>query len=681
MNIFDLVAKITLDLTQYKAGVKEAQADQTRLARDMQTVQGRTESLQNRMNALSKQYSSAMTNVRRLTDEYNKSEKETGDTSEETRKLARELETAEDRVEKISRKLDDYSDALRQSEGQTEKSTGGLATNFLNFSSKASMVVTAISTTINTVWNLAEAALSAIGALVRGATTAFTTLARFGLTYNMEIEAYTTNFKVMLGDAEAAAQKVEELREMAAATPFGLSDLADATQMLLAFGVESENTIDILQRLGDIASGDAQKLYSLVLAYSQATSLGRLQGQDWRQMVGVGFNPLEPLSQYAGLTVGQLQEIMSGASKETLQAMRNMQGVTEYGKQLIDQGYISASDLQLALELATEEGGQFFNGMAEASKTVSGQISTLKDDLSTMIGGFFEPVSVLLRDTILPNAIKLVDAISKMANPETAEEGRAAFSELLGGIVDSVAVFVGDNSEAFAAAGVTMLLALIDGAAENIGPLTSALFTVIGAVLAELTNRSPELAESGGNLIAALFDTWILEYGTKIRPRLAELFIAIARDAPYFLGALLDNFRLTEIADVLGKTFFEDDVLGSLKFGFAAKDSTEKMWDSARGYVKNEVFGSIGSFFGSVKEGWDSFFGGVDNVAERARTSGIGETNTRAITGGANIERVDLQVNIGGTNASTDEIRDAMIEGLSVGLYEFSQRKAAAYGR
>lgn len=680
MNIFDLAAKITLDLTQYKAGVKEAQADQTTLARGLQTVQGRTESLQNRMNALSKQYAVAMANVRRLTTEYNESAKKTGTTSEETRKLAREFENAEDRVEQMSRKLDDYSDALRQSEGQTEKSTNGFATNFLNFTSKASTIVTAISTTINTVWNLAEAALSAIGALVRGATTAFTTLARFGLTYNMEIEAYTTNFKVMLGDAEAAVQKVEELREMAAKTPFGLSDLADATQTLLAFGVESENTIDILQRLGDIASGDAQKLYSLVLAYSQATSLGRLQGQDWRQMVGVGFNPLEPLSQYAGLTVGQLQEIMSGASKETLQAMRNMQGVTEYGKQLIEQGYISASDLQLALELATEEGGQFFNGMAEASKTVRGQISTLKDDLSTMIGGFFEPVSVLLRDTILPNAIKLVDAISKMANPETAEEGRAAFSELLGGIVDSVSVFVGDNSEAFAAAGVTMLLALIDGAAENIGPLTSALFTVIGAVLAELTNRSPELAKSGGNLIAALFDTWILEYSTKIRPRLAELFIAIARDAPYFLGALLDNFRLTEIAETLGENFSQD-IVGARILGSVSERSTEKIGDKLRGYIKNVIPESFDSFFGGINEEYQRITDRLRNTSERARTSGIGETNTRAITGGANIERVDLQVNIGGTNATTDEIRDAMIEGLSIGLHEFSQRKAAAYGR
>lgn len=678
MNIFDLAAKITLDLTQYKAGVKEAQADLTTLARGMQTVQGCTESLQNRMNALSKQYSVAMANVRRLTTEYNESAKKTGDTSEETRKLARELETAEDRVEQMSRKLDDYSDALRQSEGQTQKSTDGFATNFLNFTSKASTIVTAISTTINTVWNLAESALSAIGALVRGATTAFTTLARFGLTYNMEIEAYTTNFKVMLGDAEAAVQKVEELREMAAKTPFGLAELADATQTLLAFGVESENTIDILQRLGDIASGDAQKLYSLVLAYSQATSLGRLQGQDWRQMVGVGFNPLEPLSQYAGLTVGQLQEIMSGASQETLQAMRNMKGVTEYGKQLIEQGYISASDLQLALELATQEGGQFFNGMAEASKTVSGQISTLKDDLSTMIGGFFEPVSVLLRDKILPNAIKLVDAISKMASPETAEEGRAAFSELLGGIVDSVAVFVGDNSEAFAAAGVTMLLALIDGAAENIGPLTSALFTVIGAVIAELTNRAPELAGSGGNLIAALFDTWILEYSDKIRPKLAELFIEIAKDAPYFLGAFLDNFRLTDIADTLGQNFF-DDIIGGLKLGFVSERSNEQIGNRLRGFIKNVIPESFDSFFGGINEGWQGFKDSVLDTSEMARTSGIGEA--RAINSGTNIEKVDLQVNIGGTNATTDEIRDSMIEGLSIGLYEYSQRKAAAYGK
>jgi len=67
-------------------------------------------------------------------------------------------------------------------------------------------------------------------------------LVKLGLTYNMQMEDYTTNFRVMLGSMEAAEAKVEELKTMAAKTPFAMSDLADATQTLLAFGVESDKT-------------------------------------------------------------------------------------------------------------------------------------------------------------------------------------------------------------------------------------------------------------------------------------------------------------------------------------------------------------------------------------------------------------------------------------------------------
>ena len=78
-------------------------------------------------------------------------------------------------------------------------------------------------------------------------------LAKAGVSYNSQMEDYTTNFRVMLGSTEAAALKVEELKTMAAKTPFGMEDLASATQTLLSFGIEADKTTDILSMLGDIS--------------------------------------------------------------------------------------------------------------------------------------------------------------------------------------------------------------------------------------------------------------------------------------------------------------------------------------------------------------------------------------------------------------------------------------------
>ena len=77
-------------------------------------------------------------------------------------------------------------------------------------------------------------------------------LAEFGMQYNSEMENYTTNFTTMLGSADKAASFVDDLKNMAAKTPFGTSDLADASQTLLAFGVDAESIMPTMEMLGDV---------------------------------------------------------------------------------------------------------------------------------------------------------------------------------------------------------------------------------------------------------------------------------------------------------------------------------------------------------------------------------------------------------------------------------------------
>lgn len=127
----------------------------------------------------------------------------------------------------------------------------------------------------------AKATVGAIG--IAGA--AITGLGAIGLKYNSDMENYTTNFKVMLGSQEAALAKVEELKEFAAKTPFGMTELADATQTLLAFGVDTEKVTPALKAIGDVALGDKEKFAGLSLAFGQIQAVGKATGEDVNQMI------------------------------------------------------------------------------------------------------------------------------------------------------------------------------------------------------------------------------------------------------------------------------------------------------------------------------------------------------------------------------------------------------------
>jgi tape measure domain-containing protein len=174
-----------------------------------------------------------------------------------------------------------------------------------------------------------------------------------------DMEVQEAAFETLLGSAEAARGMLQELTDFSAKTPFQLKDLAQATKTMLSFGIAQEKIMPNLQSLGDIAQGDSEKLKSLTLAFSQIQSTGRLMGQDLLQLINAGFNPLLEISEKTGESMADLKERMSD-------------------------GAISAEEITNAFISATSEGGRFFGGMEKASQTLTGQISTLKDNVAIL---------------------------------------------------------------------------------------------------------------------------------------------------------------------------------------------------------------------------------------------------------------------------------------------------------
>ena len=211
--------------------------------------------------------------------------------------------------------------------------------------------------------------------------------------YNASMESYLTNFKVMLGNEELAAAKLSELRKMAASTPFALSDLTEGTQTLLQFGIAADDTTDVLKQLGDISLGNADKLQTLVRAYGKMSSAQKVTLENVNMMIDAGFNPLNQICDATG-------ESMSDLYKR------------------ISDGKVSFSELQAAVEAATSEGGQFYNGMLEASQTFSGRMSTLKDNVSALTGELTGGLFAALGDLVVKlNEVvtSFLDSDEKMA--------------------------------------------------------------------------------------------------------------------------------------------------------------------------------------------------------------------------------------------------------------------------
>lgn len=216
-----------------------------------------------------------------------------------------------------------------------------------------------------------------------GVTAPLTALATAGVKYNATMETYLANLTTLMqGNQKEAQNLLNTLKEMAATTPYETTDLVKATQKMMAFGISANDSLEYLNMLGDIAMGDANKMDSLTLAFSQMGASGRASMEDINQMIDQGFNPLTIIAQQTGENMADLRDRVSA-------------------------GGVSFQEIADAMKTATSEGGIFYGSMDKASETTAGKISTLKDDFNSALGSMTE--------SLLPFALSAVEKLSSIA--------------------------------------------------------------------------------------------------------------------------------------------------------------------------------------------------------------------------------------------------------------------------
>lgn len=196
---------------------------------------------------------------------------------------------------------------------------------------------------------------------------------------SFEMGKAKASLEVLTGSAENASKMIEELREIDARSPLTMDAALQAGRTLMSFGVNVDEVIPRLRQLGDVTGADNERFKSMALAFAQVSAAGRLQGQDLRQMIDAGFNPLQEISRKTGESLVQLKERMEA-------------------------GGIASKEVADAFDSVTAKGGKFEGMMDKLGQTASGKwgqaMSKIKQ-IGVQIGDSLAPLIVNIADLIM----------------------------------------------------------------------------------------------------------------------------------------------------------------------------------------------------------------------------------------------------------------------------------------
>jgi len=200
-------------------------------------------------------------------------------------------------------------------------------------------------------------------------------LAKESVKLAMNMEQLQVAFTTILGSGGKATQLLADIQKMATATPFETLELADAAKSLVAFGVGSENVVTTLTRLGDLASGLNIPLGEMADLYGKMKVQNRIFAEDINQLTGRGIPIIAELAKQFGVAEEKIKE-------------------------MVKEGEVGFANLEKAVVSMTSEGGKFNNMMENQSKTMQGQLSTLKDEFKVLGLELGEQVLPVLKEMV-----------------------------------------------------------------------------------------------------------------------------------------------------------------------------------------------------------------------------------------------------------------------------------------
>lgn len=226
-----------------------------------------------------------------------------------------------------------------------------------DFSKKNKRSLESIANSANNMAGKVQGAMKLLGATLVGGSFGLNAFVKEAST----LQSVRASFESLTGSAEGARKVMVQLNKFSLETAFSADDINAAARTLLGAGVSVDKLGSRMKWLGDIAGATGANLGQLVLPVSQALAKGKLDTQDFYQILNSG----------------------AGKVREVLQNELNKRGLGDI-MTAMSKGKVSAEILETALKNAASEGGFAFNGAAKQAQTFDGRMSNLQETISNV---------------------------------------------------------------------------------------------------------------------------------------------------------------------------------------------------------------------------------------------------------------------------------------------------------
>lgn len=309
---------------------------------------------------------------------------------------------------------------------------------------------------INSISSIAKKCATALGGLfiLDKVKDYATEVVKTGISYNAMSEQAQVAWATILGSQSKASQMMKDIEKYAAETPFSKMGVDAMAKQLTNAGFHGKALFDQLTKFGNMGSAfgiQEDSLKEMVRQYSQVQQAQVAYTEDLNILQDRGIPIFKALGEVMGVPVSQV-------------------------KKLASEGKVTSEVYNKAIDsIASHTTG----AMENQSKTFSGMMSTLEDNLSMLAGALAKPIFDKMKDN-LQGLMPKLEEFTTLVGKEGIGNAISTMFPQLKPLVD----FFTSIANVLTTVVIPALLNFGGWIASNIGPISFLATTIGGAVLA-----------------------------------------------------------------------------------------------------------------------------------------------------------------------------------------------------
>jgi len=292
-----------------------------------------------------------------------------------------------------------------------------------------------------------------------------------------EFQQLEVALTTMLGSKEASNKLMGQMVQLAATTPFTLTEVAKSGKQLLAYGFAADTITDTLTKLGSVAAGVSAPIGDIAYLFGTLKTQGRAFTKDIREFSGRGI----PI-------IAELAKVLKTSEANV--------------STLVEAGKVGFPEVEKAFNNLTSSGGMFYNLMKEQSKTLTGQLSNLSDAWDNMLNSLGKSQEGIFSSGIaaVTELVQNYDKVLSIITVLTAGYGVYRAALLATAAVDKIGLTNAGNMVVALNAESVARIAKAGAEAEEMRVEVSNLAVKKAAAIHSYQNAQATLAESEAKL-------------------------------------------------------------------------------------------------------------------------------------------------------------------------------------